>query len=197
MLLESVDVETVYPNSTPDGVASAAVLLLKATGEDPSREGLIQTPARFSKAIYDLFSGYRGTLTDAIGAGIFPAEGSGLVSVKDVEFYSLCEHHLLPFWGKASVAYYPNKRILGLSKLPRIIDHFSKRIQVQERITEQVAEAVFSVISPRAVAVRVQACHLCMMMRGVQKQESSTVTESHRGLENLLQFERDRILGSL
>ena len=178
-------------------LAKAATLILQATAENPSREGLMDTPKRFSKAITDLFSGYEGSVESVVGAGVFPAEGSGLVSVRDVEFYSLCEHHLLPFWGKASVAYYPNQKILGLSKIPRIIDHFSKRVQVQERITEQVADAILKIVDAKAVAVRVTACHLCMMMRGVQKQGSATVTEAFRRMDQLSQFESERLVGAL
>ena len=182
---------------TEDPVARAATLILGVTGEELSREGLLNTPQRFSKAIGALFSGYEGSLESVVGSGVFPAEGSGLVSVRDVEFYSLCEHHLLPFWGKASVAYYPDRKILGLSKIPRLLDHFSKRIQVQERITEQLAEAILKVADPRAVAVRVTACHLCMMMRGVQKQGSETVTEATRKLDQLSPLERERLLEAL
>jgi GTP cyclohydrolase I len=181
----------------PDAVARAATQILRATGENLSREGLRDTPQRFSRAISDLFSGYEGSVEGVVGSGVFPAEGPGLVSVRDVEFYSLCEHHLLPFWGKASVAYYPNRKILGLSKIPRIIDYFSRRVQVQERITEQVADAILEVVDPRAVAVRVTASHLCMMMRGVHKQGSETVTEATRRLDQILPFERDRLLGAL
>lgn len=182
---------------TQDEVALAASLILRATGENPGREGLLDTPKRFSRAIADLFSGYEGSVKQVVGSGVFPAEGSGLVSVREVEFYSLCEHHLLPFWGKASVAYYPRKSILGLSKIPRILDHFSKRVQVQERLTEQVADSIVGMISPRAVAVRVRACHLCMMMRGVQKQGSDTITEALRDTDQLTAFERERLMESL
>lgn len=181
----------------PDTIARAAALILRATGEDVSREGLLNTPKRFSKAMGELFSGYEGTVESVVGAGVFPAEGSGLVSVREVEFYSLCEHHLLPFWGKASVAYYPQQKILGLSKIPRIIDHFSKRVQVQERITEQVADAILKTVDAKAVGVRITACHLCMMMRGIQKQASETVTEAFRQLDHLSNFERERLMGAL
>lgn len=180
-----------------DSVAKAAGLILRATGENLSREGLHDTPKRFSKAMGDLLSGYQGSVEGVVGSGVFPAEGSGLVSVREVEFYSLCEHHLLPFWGKASVAYYPKNKILGLSKIPRILDHFARRVQVQERITEQVADAIVKIIDAKAVAVRVRACHLCMMMRGVEKQGSETVTEAFRRIESLTHFERERLLEAL
>jgi GTP cyclohydrolase I len=175
----------------------AAEMILTAVGEDVSREGLLRTPKRFEKAIKELTSGYQLSLKEAIGEGIFAAEGRGMVSVRDVEFYSMCEHHMLPFWGRATVAYYPSDKILGLSKIPRIVDLFAKRFQVQERITRQIAEAIKESIQPRAVMVRVQAQHLCMMMRGVEKQGSDTVTEFQIGLENLNPFEKERLFQTL
>jgi GTP cyclohydrolase I len=175
----------------------AAGLILRASGDDPSREGLERTPQRFEKAFQHLLSGYSKTPQEAVGEGVFEAEGSGLVSIRDVEFYSLCEHHLLPFWGKASVAYYPRKKILGLSKIPRLVNLFSRRFQVQERLTEQLADALVDLIQPRAVAVRVQACHLCMMMRGVEKQNSFTMTETVRGIEKVSSLEARRLLQSV
>lgn len=175
----------------------AAALILRAAGEDVQREGLGRTPERFRKAMLHLLSGYEGSPREVVGEGVFKAEGTGLVSVKDVEFYSLCEHHMLPFWGKASVGYYPRRKILGLSKIPRLVDLFARRFQVQERLTDQLAQAMVELLSPRAVAVRVSACHLCMMMRGVEKQNSHTVTESSRGLEKLSAGEVERLWKSL
>ncbi len=174
--------------------AMAASLILRASGDDMDREGLERTPERFRKAMGHLLSGYAKTAREAVGEGIFAAEGSGLVSIRDVEFYSLCEHHMLPFWGKASVAYYPRRKILGLSKIPRLVELFSRRFQVQERLTEQLAEALVELIRPKAVVVRVTACHLCMMMRGVEKQSSHTVTETVRGLDKLPALEARRLL---
>jgi len=162
-------------------------------GENPKREGLLKTPERFHKAIQHLTSGYGKTPSEVIGDGIFSSESSGLVCVKDIEFYSLCEHHMLPFWGKASIAYYPNEKILGLSKLARIVDLFSKRLQVQERLTKEVAETVSGLVDARAVAVVVDAQHMCMMMRGVQKQSSVTRTEFSLGTESLSGKELERI----
>lgn len=162
-------------------------------GEDPNREGLLKTPERFYKAIQHLTSGYGKTPSEVIGEGIFNSESSGLVCVKDIEFYSLCEHHMLPFWGKASIAYYPNQKILGLSKLARIVDLFSKRLQVQERFTKEVAETVYNLVDARAAAVVVEAQHMCMMMRGVQKQSSTTRTEFSLGAESLSEAELERI----
>ena len=177
--------------------ARAGRMILSAVGEDPTREGLLRTPERFSKALMDLTSGYRKTPAEVVGEGVFQAEGPGLVSVRGTEFYSLCEHHVVPFWGTASVAYYPGSRILGLSKIPRLIELFSRRLQVQERLGEQIADALEELISPRAVVVRITARHLCMMMRGVEKQSAETVTETWRGLELLSQTERDRIWESV
>ncbi len=175
----------------------AASLILRQVGEDATREGLIRTPQRFAKALKEICSGYTKTLPEVVGEGVFAAEGSGLVAVQNVEFFSLCEHHMLPFWGKVSVAYFPDKKILGLSKVARIVDLFAKRLQVQERLTNEVALGLAEAISPRAVAVRVKAAHTCMMMRGVQKQASETVTEYFVNLENLSPLERERILVSL
>lgn len=168
--------------------------ILQLTGEDFDREGLKDTPARFAKAYQALFSGYSLSSSEAIGKGVFASEGQGLVAVEDVEFYSMCEHHLLPFWGKATVAYFPDEKILGLSKIPRLLDVYARRVQVQERITQQVMEAVQSLISPRAVLVRVQAQHLCMMMRGVEKQKSMTTTQAVHGFDNLKDFEKQQFL---
>lgn len=176
---------------------SAGQLILESAREDLNREGLQKTPMRFAKAMRDLTSGYLMTPALAVGQGVFPSESKGLVSVKNVEFYSLCEHHLLPFWGKASVAYYPNQKILGLSKIPRIIDVFAKRFQVQERLTQQIGEAIVDLIDARAVSVKVDACHLCMMMRGVEKQSSNTVTEAHFRLESLTEIEKSRLWEAL
>lgn len=172
---------------------TAAELILKSVGEDLGREGLLRTPHRFAKAVRDLTAGYAMTLEDAIGEGAFQAEGKGLVVVKDVEFYSMCEHHMLPFWGKATVAYYPDEKILGLSKIPRIIDMYARRFQVQERLTREVAEAIEKAISPRAIVVRATAAHMCMMMRGVEKQASETTTEFTIGIETLTETEKARI----
>jgi len=175
----------------------AGSLILRAAGEDTEREGVRKTPQRFAKAMKHLTSGYTMTAREAVGEGVFDAEGSGLVCVRNVEFYSLCEHHMLPFWGKASVAYYPQKKILGLSKIPRIVEVFARRFQVQERLTREVSEAVKELIDPRAVVTRVKACHLCMMMRGVEKQQSDTVTESSLGLEQLSEIEQKRLWAAL
>ena len=189
------DEASVLPPSSMNEMAGS--LILRAAGEDLDREGVQRTPARFAKAMKHLTQGYKKTAREAVGEGVFDAEGSGLVCVRNVEFYSLCEHHMLPFWGSASVAYYPEKKILGLSKIPRIVEVFARRFQVQERLTREVADAVKELISPRSVVVRVKACHLCMMMRGVEKQASDTVTEYSHGVENLSQLEQNRLWAAL
>ena len=150
--------------------------------EDPDREGLARTPTRVASALTWLTNGYSADLDDIVGEGVFEEAHEGMVLVRDVELYSLCEHHMLPFFGKAHVAYIPNGRILGLSKIPRIVDMFARRLQVQERLSEQIADALMTTLEPRGVGVVIEAQHLCMMMRGVQKQNSSTVTSALRGV---------------
>ena len=164
-----------------EAAASAVHLLLHALGEDTGREGLRDTPKRVAKALSFLTSGHHTALREVLNGAIFREAFAGLVLVKDIEFYSLCEHHLLPFHGKVHVAYYPEGRVLGLSKLPRLVDMFARRLQVQERLTQQVAQAVDQAIHPRGVAVLVEAAHFCMMMRGVEKQHSATVTTAFLG----------------
>ncbi|MBX9929784.1 MAG: GTP cyclohydrolase I FolE [Gemmatimonadaceae bacterium] len=150
-------------------------------GEDVAREGLERTPARVAKSMSFLTAGYRMSVADVVGHGVFTETHESMVMVRDIELYSLCEHHMLPFFGKAHIAYIPNGKILGLSKLPRIVDVFARRLQVQERLTEQVARAIDEVLQPRGVGVVIEAYHLCMMMRGVEKQNSKTLTSSLLG----------------
>jgi GTP cyclohydrolase I len=156
--------------------------LLAGLGEDPDRQGLVKTPDRVEASLRWLTRGYGLTVEDAVGDALFEEEHESMILVRDIEFYSLCEHHLLPFFGVAHVAYIPDKRILGLSKLPRIVDIFARRLQVQERLTDQVANAVMEVVAPLGVGVVLEASHLCMMMRGVEKQRSRTVTSALRGI---------------
>ena len=185
-----------HPNQLSNA-EMAGLLLLSATPEDPDRQGLKATPARYAKAMTQLLSGYHTTPEAVAGSGVFSSESNGLVSVREVEFYSLCEHHMLPFWGKISDAYYPGEQIVGLSKIPRLINMYARRLQVQERLTQQVADALFGLIKPRAVVVRATAQHLCMMMRGVEKQRSETVTEAGSGLSQLSDLEISRLYAAL
>jgi GTP cyclohydrolase I len=167
----------------PDLVAE----MIRRLGEDPDREGMRKTPVRVQKALEFLTHGYKLDPKQIIGDALFEERHSNMVLVKDIELYSLCEHHALPFIGKAHIAYIPHGRIMGLSKAARLVEVFARRFQVQERLTEQIAEALWDIIHPQGVAVVIEAYHLCMMMRGVQKQNSKTITSAMRGvfLENL------------
>jgi len=156
---------------------------LALIGEDPAREGLHDTPTRVARSLTWLTKGYRTCVEDVVGTGIFRSEGHhNMVMVRDIELYSLCEHHMLPFFGKAHVAYIPDGHIVGLSKIPRIVEVFARRLQVQERLTEQIASALHDVLKPTGVGVVIEAFHLCMMMRGVEKQNSRTITSALRGV---------------
>jgi len=155
--------------------------LLTRIGEDPMRDGLISTPRRMEKSMAFLTRGYSQTVEQVLHDALFDVDYDEMVIVKDIEFYSLCEHHLLPFYGRAHIAYIPNGKVVGLSKIPRIVDVFARRLQVQERLTQQIAEAIETAIHPQGVGVVLEAQHLCMMMRGVQKQESATVTSAMLG----------------
>ena len=156
---------------------------LELIGEDPDREGLVRTPRRVATSLAWLTRGYEMDVSDVVGGALFDAEGAtNMVMVRDIELYSLCEHHILPFYGKAHVAYIPAGRIVGLSKLPRVVEVYARRLQVQERLTEQIASALDDVLQPQGVGVVIEAYHLCMMMRGVEKQNSKTITSAVRGL---------------
>ena len=155
--------------------------ILGALGEDPGRQGLAKTPERVEKALRWLTRGYELSVMDAVGDALFEEEHKSMILVRDIELYSLCEHHILPFFGRAHVAYIPNGRIVGLSKLPRLVEVFARRLQVQERLTDQIADAIMDVLQPHGVGVLIEANHLCMAMRGVEKQNSRTVTSSVRG----------------
>lgn len=156
--------------------------LLVSLGEDPERQGLKQTPRRVAKSMRDLTSGYRANIKEVLNGAIFNEEYDEMVIMKDIDIYSLCEHHLLPFYGKCHVAYIPKGRIVGLSKIPRIIDVFARRLQVQERLTHQIADCLKEALDPLGVAVIIEALHLCMAMRGVQKQEATCVTSTMLGV---------------
>ena len=164
-----------------DKIANLTNKLLEEIGEDPKREGLIKTPLRVAKAWNFFSNGYKQNLDDIINNAIFNEDSKDMVVVRDVEFFSLCEHHLLPFFGKAHVAYIPDGKVIGLSKIPRIIDMFSRRLQVQERLTRQISETVKDVLEPVGVAVIMEGQHMCMQMRGVEKQSSLATTSSMLG----------------
>jgi GTP cyclohydrolase I len=165
--------------------------ILKIIGEDFEREGLLETPRRVKESLLDLTKGYRENIHDLCKNAIFEEKSKSMVLVRDISFYSLCEHHLLPFFGKAHIAYIPDGKIIGLSKLPRIVEHFSRKLQVQERMTEEIAETISSLIKPYGMGVLIEAMHLCMVMRGVQKENSIAVTSSLRG--SFLRDERTRL----
>src|SRR5579872_2203255 len=162
-------------------IASRMKEVLDQLGEDSSREGLVRTPERYEKAIRYLTSGYHTRLEDIVNGALFTVKFDEMVIVKDIEFFSMCEHHLLPFFGKMHVAYIPKNRVIGLSKIPRLVDAFARRLQIQERLTHQVAETLNEVLEPKGVGVICEARHFCMMMRGVEKQHSGTVTSSMLG----------------
>jgi GTP cyclohydrolase IA len=156
--------------------------MLARLGEDPDRGGLRQTPARVEKSMRWLTRGYQMSAQEVVGSALFKEQHDSMVLVKDIEMYSLCEHHMLPFFGKVHVAYIPNGRIVGLSKLARVVDVYARRLQVQERLTDQIAEALCEALQPQGVGVICEAYHLCMMMRGVEKQNSKTITSAMRGV---------------
>ncbi|HEY0151465.1 MAG TPA: GTP cyclohydrolase I FolE [Longimicrobium sp.] len=157
-------------------------LMLVELGENPERDGLVKTPERVEKSMRWLTRGYEMSVAEVIGDAVFEEDHHNMVIVKDIEMYSMCEHHMLPFFGKVHIAYVPDGKIVGLSKLPRVVEVFARRLQVQERLTEQVASAIMDVLRPQGVGVVIEAAHLCMMMRGVEKQNSKTVTSAMKGI---------------
>jgi GTP cyclohydrolase IA len=169
-LLDSVSTQDLYRE------------LLLRIGEDPTRDGLLRTPERMEKSMAFLTRGYAMNVTEVLHEALFDVDYDEMVIVKDIEFFSQCEHHLLPFFGKAHIAYVPNGKVIGLSKIPRLVDVFARRLQVQERLTRQIGDAITDAIHPQGVAVILEAQHLCMMMRGVEKQHSSTVTSAMLGV---------------
>jgi len=188
--------EAVVKVMQPQGpsIASHMREVLRMLGEDPQREGLKQTPERWDKAMRFLTRGYEESLEQIVNGALFSVKCDEMVIVKDIEFFSMCEHHLLPFFGKIHVAYLPKDKVIGLSKIPRIVDMFARRMQLQERLTQQVAEAVQSAISPRGVGVMAEARHFCMMMRGVEKQHSGTITSTMLGAFRASKATRDEFL---
>jgi len=175
-------------------VADRMKEVLEMLGEDTSREGLVRTPERYEKAMRFLTRGYEENLEQIVNNALFSVTCDEMVIVKDIEFFSMCEHHLLPFFGKIHVAYLPKNKVIGLSKIPRIVNMFARRLQLQERLTQEVAEAVAKAISPRGVAVMAEARHFCMMMRGVEKQHSGTVTSTMLGAFRSNKATRDEFL---
>ncbi len=167
-----------------DPIEGLVTALLKELGEDPGRDGLERTPARVARAFRFLTGGYEQDPATILNNALFSVTYDEMVLVKDIDFYSLCEHHLLPFFGRVHIAYIPEGKIVGLSKLPRLVEMFSRRLQVQERLTTQIAETIETVLAPRGVGVVVEAIHLCMMMRGVEKQNTFAITSSMRGVFN-------------
>jgi len=165
-----------------DPLEGAIHTMLRELGEDPKREGLLRTPGRVAKSLRFLTSGYHQELDKIFNGALFPVAYDEMVIVKDIEIFSLCEHHLLPFFGRCHVAYIPNQKVIGLSKIPRVVDVFAKRLQIQERLTTQIAEALTERIKPQGVGVIIEAKHLCMIMRGVEKQNSVAVTSHMTGV---------------
>jgi GTP cyclohydrolase I len=181
-------------SQTGPTIAARMKEVLELLGEDTSREGLVRTPERFEKAMRYITSGYHTNLDEIVNGAMFTVKCDEMVVIKDIEFFSMCEHHLLPFFGKMHVGYLPKNKVLGLSKIPRIVDMFARRLQLQERLTQQVAEAISKVISPRGVGVLCEARHFCMMMRGVEKQHSGTVTSTMLGSFRSHKATRDEFL---
>ena len=175
-----------YNEASIDRIADKYQDILKELGEDPGREGLLKTPERVAKALQFLTHGYELNPADLMKEALFTEEHNQMVIVKDIEVYSMCEHHMLPFFGKAHVAYIPNGKIVGLSKIPRVVDAFARRLQVQERLTDEIKDCIQDTLQPLGVAVVIEAKHMCMQMRGIQKQNSVTTTSSFTGA-----FEKD------
>ncbi len=174
--------EEVEKPAAVDAMEEAVRTILRQIGEKPERDGLLRTPARVAKSLRFLTSGYQQDLDKVLNGALFTVAYDEMVIVKDIEIFSLCEHHLLPFFGRCHVAYIPNSKVIGLSKIPRLVDVFARRLQIQERLTTQIAEAIMERIRPQGVGVVIEARHLCMIMRGVEKQNSVAVTSHMTGL---------------
>src|SRR5271157_2083190 len=187
-------VKMMPPQRDEESIAALMEKLLLKVGEDPSRPGLVRTPQRADKALRFLTSGYETDVQSIVNGALFDEKCDEMVVVKDIEFYSMCEHHLLPFFGTMHVAYLPNNKVIGLSKIPRIVDMFARRLQLQERLTHQVAQCIQDVLQPRGVGVIVEARHFCMMMRGVEKQHSGAVTSAMLGAMRQRKDTRDEFL---
>ena len=180
-------VELSAPKSADNTIAAHMEEVLRLLGENPSRDGLLRTPHRAEHALQFLTSGYKADIQQIVNGALFEVQYDEMVIVRDIEFFSMCEHHMLPFFGKIHVGYLPGKRVVGLSKIPRVVDVFARRLQIQERLTQQVAETMQELVDPRGVAVVCEARHFCMMMRGVEKQHSGAITSSMLGA-----FRRDK-----
>jgi GTP cyclohydrolase IA len=187
-------VKVMQPKRDEESIASLMNKILLKIGEDTDREGLVRTPDRAEKALRFLTSGYETNVQSIINGALFHEKCDEMVVVKDIEFFSMCEHHLLPFFGKMHVAYLPKDKLIGLSKIPRVVDMFARRLQLQERLTQQVAESLQEVLEPRGVGVICEARHFCMMMRGVEKQQSGTVTSAMLGAFRKRKDTRDEFL---
>ena len=185
---------SISPPADPDHVKSLVTQLLKALGEAPRRNGLIKTPERVAKALQFMTRGYHQDIDHLLNGALFPIEYDEMVIVKDIDFFSMCEHHMLPFFGKCHVGYLPNKKVVGLSKIPRVVDVFSRRFQVQERLTTQIAETLQEKLNAHGVGVVMEARHLCMMMRGVEKQNTIAVTSAMLGAFRNQQQTREEFL---
>jgi GTP cyclohydrolase I len=191
LALKTLSDDDVSPHLELESVVRRQLELL---GEDPDRDGLLKTPERVAKSLAWLTRGYELDAADVVGEAVFEETHENMVMVRDIEMYSLCEHHMLPFFGKVHIGYIPSGKIVGLSKLPRLVEVFARRLQVQERLTEQVADAIEQVLAPIGVGVVVEAVHLCMMMRGVEKQNSKTITSALRGRFRDCPMTRDEFL---
>jgi GTP cyclohydrolase I len=190
-------VKTITPNRDEASIATLMEQVLRQLGEDPRREGLARTPERVEKALRYLTSGYRQEIGRVVNGALFKVKYDEMVIVRDIEFFSLCEHHLLPFFGKIHVAYLPKQKVLGLSKVPRIVDMFARRLQIQERLTQEIAQCLEDVLDPLGVGVVCEARHFCMMMRGVEKQHSGAITSAMLGAFRARKKTRDEFLSLL
>ena len=192
--MEMFKVKKAEVKSMPPSVETLMRQILPLLGEDPDREGLQRTPARVEKALQFLTSGYKADVRKIVNGALYSVKYDEMVIVKDIEFFSLCEHHMLPFFGKMHVAYLPKNKVIGLSKIPRIVDVFARRLQIQERLTQEVAQVIQEIIEPAGVGVICEARHFCMMMRGVEKQHSGAVTSAMLGAFRTKKSTRDEFL---
>lgn len=193
-LIEDLEVSQ---RASADDISAIVYDLLIALGEDPQRPGLQRTPERVSRMFGELLSGYQTDLETLVNGALFESDYQGMVVVRDIEFYSLCEHHLLPFFGKAHVAYVPDGRIIGLSKIPRLVEMFARRLQVQEHLTQEIAEALEGLLKPKGVAVVIEGAHMCAMMRGVKKDQANMATQTMRGVFETDERLRQEFLSSI